>query len=101
MKAKTRVMHAVFQMRIARADWELEKSKDEPQPLLTAAADKPEVRYMPGTGFRIDGVIWHHEAEYIINHHDKMTADYRAEIARLQQWRGIRESANDASDIPF
>lgn len=101
MKAKTRIMYAVWHMRQARAAWELEKSKEDHQPMLTAAADKPTVHYLPGTGFRIDAVVWHHDAEYIIAHHEKLTADYNAEISRLQEWRGIAEGANADSDIPF
>lgn len=100
MKAKTRIMYAVWHMRQARAEWEVEKSRKEQQPLLHAAADKPTVTYLPGTGFRIDAVVWHHDAEYIIAHHEKLTADFKAEVAREREWRGIAEGADDYSDIP-
>jgi tRNA pseudouridine-54 N-methylase len=101
MKAKTRIMYAVWHMRQARAEWELEKSLEDHQPLLTAAADKPEVVYLPGTGFRIDAVVWHHEAEYIIDHHEKLTADYQSEVRRLKEWRAIVDEVNVEGDIPF
>jgi len=101
MKVGTRIKYAVWHMRQARAAWEKERSLNEAQPLLLAAADKPEVHYMPGLGWSIDGVVWQHDSAYIIEDHEKRTRDYQQETRRMQAERGVMEEVNDPSDIPF
>lgn len=101
MKVTKRIHNAVVAMYEAREKWERAKAQASGNPTMGEGWATPRVEYLPGKGFAINGVEWPYSSEYIIQHFEKMTADYKAQTQMLDTLNGVAEAANDDSDIPF
>jgi len=101
VRKKVQIKNAVIGMYIERGRWEVEKSKQEGQPLMAVGFTNPVVEYLPGKGFSVNGVEWPYNAEYIVDHFNHMAHDYKVKADELAFENGMNEGATDASDIPF
>src|SRR5689334_16213777 len=101
MKKKVQIKNAVIGMYVERARWEREKAKQEGIFMMDVGWSMPQIEYLPGKGFSVNGVEWPYNAEYIVDHFNGMAADYKAKADELAFENGMNEGATDDSDIPF
>jgi len=101
VKKKVQIKNAVIGMYVERARWEREKAKQEGVFMMDVGWSMPQIEYLPGKGFSVNGVEWPYNAEYIIDHFNQMAHDYKTKADELEFENGMNDGAIDASDIPF